>query len=505
MTAPFTTRRHFLQITGASATAACVGCDPKMRRAFLGPLGDKIDAVNLASFTSPQGAQPDLISHVLSRLSWGVAPGEYARVASLGPTPEEAVAKYLEESLATDSKKLAAAAEDLVRQRQGLVEHESILDQAGELYDYHPKELNFELTRAALLRAVHSPHQLYEVMVGFWSDHFNIDSSKADCPWLKPYDDRTVIRDHALGKFADLLRASALSPAMLFYLDGRQNTNQGKPNENYARELMELHTLGVHGGYTQTDVLQAARCLTGWYAIGRDSKRFGVGKVEFISAKHDDGPKTVLGHEIPAGGGPKDLDILLEIVTNHPATPQFIATKLCRRFISDDPPASAVTATAQAFVKSQGDIRETLRALFATTEFLSVRKTKFKRPFHFLVSALRATGVPHECGREMQIALRRMGHMPFDYPTPEGYSDRGDDWMSTLLARWDFALRLGRGQIGVNNWQADTLLKAAGGEDGLTRHLLGRKPTADETRTLATAEGADRLAMLLSMPDFQQY
>jgi uncharacterized protein (DUF1800 family) len=498
-------RRRFIRVAGAGATAACLGCDAKMRKVFLGPMGDRIDAVRLAPFSNPAGDDVDLISHVLSRLTWGVAPGDYACTASLGRTAEEAVDHFIEASLAGDSAQLARNSGELTRRLQGFSRGESILDEAGELYDYHPKELGFDLTRAALLRAVHSPDQLYEVMVAFWTDHFNIDSSKADCRWLKPLDDREVIRRHAFGRFSELLAASATSPAMLFYLDGRDNTNQGKPNENYARELMELHTMGVHGGYTQTDVLEAARCLTGWTVIGRDSKRLGIGKVEFIADRHDDGPKRVLGQTIAAGGMANDLTQLLEIVTNHPATPRFIAAKLCRRFISDEPPENAVTATAAAFASSKGDIRKTLRALFATDEFRTVRRTKFKRPFHFLVSALRATGVPHQCGKEVQIALRRMGHMPFDYPTPEGYSEQGDDWLSTLLARWDFALRLGRGQIGVTTWQAATLLQAAGGEAGLAAHLLGRKPTPDETRSLAAVAATDRLAMLLAMPGFQQY
>jgi uncharacterized protein (DUF1800 family) len=499
------TRRHFIRLAGAGAAAAGVGCDAKMRKVFLGPLGDRIDAVRLAPFASPEGADVDLVSHVLSRLTWGVAPGDYARAAGLGATADEAVDRFIEASLAGEPAQLAENASELARKLQGLRHGESILDDAGELYDYHPRELGFELTRAALLRALHSPDQLYEVMVAFWSDHFNIDSSKADCRWLKALDDREVIRRHAMGRFSELLAASATSPAMLFYLDGRDNTNQGKPNENYARELMELHTLGVHGGYTQTDVLEAARCLTGWTVIGRDSKRLGIGKVEFIPARHDDGPKRVLGQVIAAGGMANDLPQLLEIVANHPATPRFIAGKLCRRFISDEPPAGAVAATAAAFASSRGEIRQTLRALFATPEFRTVRRTKFKRPFHFLVSALRATGVPHACGKEVQTALRRMGHMPFDYPTPEGHSELGDDWLGTLLARWDFALRLGRGQLGVTTWQPATLLQAAGGETGLARHLLGRQQTPDEARSLAAVPAADRLAMLLAMPGFQQY
>src|SRR3989442_372228 len=178
-----------------------------------------------------------------------------------------------------------------------------------------------EMTRATILRAVWSERQLYEVMVHFWTDHFNIDCSKADCRWLKAADDRDVIRRHALGRFPDLLRASALSPAMLWYLDGRANRKQqdnDKPNENYARELLELHTLGIHGGYTQRDVMEVARCLSGWSV--RSVKQLRKGSVEFHPGLHDDGAKLVLGRAIPAGLGQQDLDRVLEIVALHPAT-----------------------------------------------------------------------------------------------------------------------------------------------------------------------------------------
>src|SRR5207302_4720804 len=159
--------------------------------------------------------------------------------------------------------------------------------------------------------------QLYEVMVRFWSDHFNIDPSKGDCKWLKAADDRDVVRAHALGRFSDLLRASALSPAMLWYLDGRVNRRarpDEKPNENYARELLELHTLGVHGGYTQRDVMEVARCLTGWTVRGTKQAKFGLGTVEFSVRLHDNGEKTVLGQRIAPGGGERDIDRVLEIV-----------------------------------------------------------------------------------------------------------------------------------------------------------------------------------------------
>lgn len=496
------TRRGFLRMAGAGAALAGVGCDDKTRRLMLGSMAKKFESGAIEPFTSPQGASVDLISHVISRLTWGAAPGDYQRVVAMGESPEQAVAKFIDSHLNYRGD-LAKESSHQVRALEEIME-----PLIGEMYDYSPRQLNFELTKAALWRAVHSPHQLYEVMVSFWSDHFNIDSSKADCRWLKPWDDREVIRKHALGNFAQLLRASALSPAMLFYLDGRANKRckpEEKPNENYARELMELHTLGVHGGYTQADVMEAARCLTGWTVDGRDGKMFQTGKVKFLAQNHDDGEKTVLGVKIPAGGKEKDLDKLLEIVTTHPSTSKFVAEKLCRRFVADEPKATTVSSVASAFAKSGGDIRTTLKTLFATEEFLDARGTKFKRPFHFLVSALRAVGSDSDCGMPLQLALRRMGHMPFDYPTPEGYSDKGADWMSTLLARWDIALRLGRGQVGDSPVKVEELAKAAGGEDGVARHILKRSLKPEETEALAATEKTDRVALLLAMPDFQLY
>jgi uncharacterized protein (DUF1800 family) len=354
-------------------------------------------------------------------------------------------------------------------------------------------------------------------MVQFWSDHFNIDPSKGDCKWLKVVDDREVIRQHALGKFADLLRASALSPAMLWYLDGRVNRRANpadRPNENYARELLELHTLGVHGGYTQKDVMEVARCLTGWTVRSVGNKPyFQIGKVEFDPALHDFGAKTVLEQTIPSTSpalakdileqrGRHELDRVLQIVVAHPATARHLSAKLCRHFIADNPPAEAVAKVAEAFSKSEGDIRQTLRALFQTDEFLHARGHKFKRPFTFVVSALRASGANTDCGMDIIDYLKRMGHAPFNYPTPEGYPDQASPWMGTLLWRWNFAVALSQNSIKGTRTNLDALRGAAGGDEPLMAHLLGRKPSAIEAR--AFADSGDGLALMLASPAFQR-
>ncbi len=485
-------RRNFLQTSGGATLLATAGCDqiPK----DLLPFGPPAKVVG--PFTSPSSPSIDLISHALNRLTFGAAPGDYERVQKLGATPEAAIHAFIDQQLAPD--KINDAVADYAVRR-----FETLTEPIGELFEYKEKFLLEQLTRGTLLRVVLSERQLYEVMVQFWSDHFNIDPSKGDCRWLKTADDREVIRRHALGFFPNLLRASALSPAMLWYLDGRVNrkrTHDDKPNENYARELLELHTLGVHGGYTQRDVMEVARCLTGWHV--RSKELTDIGAVEFNPKQHDNGAKEVLGETIPAGLGEKDLDRVLEIVALHPSTAQHIATKLCRRFIADEPPAAAVKTVAEAFTKNQGDIPETLRSLFSTEEFSNTRGNKFKRPFNYIVSALRATGADTDGGKPLIDYLLRMGHAPFHYPTPDGYPEVAAPWMATLLWRWNFAVSLSEHRIGGTRVNREELLKNAGGEAGLIAHLFRRTPTAEETE--AYRQSGNGLALLLASPAFQK-
>jgi uncharacterized protein (DUF1800 family) len=304
---------------------------------------------------------------------------------------------------------------------------------------------------------------------------------------------------------------------MLWYLDGRVNRRanlEHKANENYARELLELHTLGVHGGYTQKDVMEVARCLTGWTVRSKDKPPyFQIGKVEFQVAQHDFGVKEVLGERIPATPaslaavererlGRGELERVLQIVTLHPATARHIAEKLCRRFIADEPPSSAVDAVAAAFTRTSGDIREVLRVLFATEEFRQQRGNKFKRPFTFIVSALRGTDARTDAGLEIIGYLRRMGHAPFNYPTPDGYPEAAAPWMGTLLWRWNFAVALSQNKIAGTRVDAAKLLANAGGDAGLMAHLLGRRPTAEETQAYHDSDAG--LALMLASPAFQR-
>ncbi|SPE60958.1 conserved exported hypothetical protein [Verrucomicrobia bacterium] len=500
-------RRKFLRV-GASTVAliAAAGCDrmPRELRALLS-LPPRPDG----PFQPPAQASIDFVTHVLNRTAFGARPGDYEKVRKLGATPEEAARAYLSLQLHPD-KIDDADAQYAVRR------FETLNEPLGELFEYQDDLLHHELMRGALTRAVLSERQLYEVMVQFWSDHFNIDPSKGDCKWLKVADDREVIRKHALGKFPDLLRASALSPAMLWYLDGRVNRRENladKPNENYARELLELHTLGVHGGYTQKDVMEVARCLTGWTVRSLGERpNFQIGKVEFKPQQHDFGAKEFLGQRIVAAPprlslekrkqvGQHELERVLEIVTHHPSTAQHLGAKLCRHFIADDPPANAVTSVAAVFSQTGGDITATLRALFDTDEFRAQRGNKFKRPFDFVASALRATGARTDASLEIIDYLLRMGHAPFNYPTPEGYPDKAAPWMGTLLWRWNFAVALSENRIKGTHVEVETLRANAGGDAGLMSHLLGRKATNDEAQAYH-GSGAG-LALLLASPAFQ--
>src|SRR2546421_3700960 len=325
----------------------------------------------------------------------------------------------------------------------------------------NPYMVVMELQRAALLRAVYSERQLYEVMVGFWENHFNVFANKDDDRYLLTSFDRDTIRPFAMGRFRDLLGATAHSPAMLYYLDNWRSSvprpypaTKDKPagvdgglNENYARELMELHTMGVDGGYTQKDVQEVARCFTGW-TIQKPNEE---GLFLYRPGLHDKGEKIVLGHKILAGGGLADGERVLDILAAHPATARFIATKLARRFISDEPPQSVIDRAAQVFLKTDGSIRETLRAIITSPEFFSTAsyRSKVRSPLEYVAAAMRALNADTDGDRPVLDAIGRMGQPVFGRITPDGYADRADQWLSSgaMVARFNFASALATNRI----------------------------------------------------------
>ncbi|MGI8468816.1 MAG: DUF1800 domain-containing protein [Pyrinomonadaceae bacterium] len=325
----------------------------------------------------------------------------------------------------------------------------------------NPQMVVNDLQRAAVLRATYSERQLNEVMVDFWENHFSIYAQKDADRWLLTQFDREAIRPFALGRFRDLLGATAHSPAMLFYLDNwtssvvrKYPATKDKPersvggiNENYARELMELHTLGVNGGYTQKDVQEVARCLTGW-TVRKPNQE---GTFIFNPQAHDNGEKIVLGQKIAAGGGIADVEKVLDILAAHPSTAKFIATKLARRFLGDNPPPAVINQAAQVFLKTDGSIRETVRSIITSPAFLSptAYQTKVKSPFEFVVSSLRILGAETDANSPLLNWIAKMGEPLFGHITPEGYPDQSDEWLSSggLLVRFNFANALATNRI----------------------------------------------------------
>jgi uncharacterized protein (DUF1800 family) len=306
-----------------------------------------------------------------------------------------------------------------------------------------PAEVIAELQQATLLRAIYSERQLFEVMVDFWTNHFNIYIGKEQDKWFKTVDDREVIRAHALGKFPDMLLASAQSPAMLEYLDNRVSV-KGKPNENYAREIMELHTLGVDGGYTYPDIQNVARAFTGW-TIAPPRVAGDKGYV-FNAKQHDTDAKTVLGIAIPKGGGESDGLKVIDILAHHPSTAKFLATKLVRRFVSDTPPDSLVQSVAATYTKTGGDIREMLGLILHSDEFKNSYGLKMRRPLEFVAGTLRTLGVTVSPGDAdiLRGVMTLLGQPLFQWSTPDGYPDVYGAWINTngLLNRWNVVLNL---------------------------------------------------------------
>jgi len=369
----------------------------------------------------------------------------------------------------------------------------------------------FELEIATLLRVVYSPRQLFERMAVFWSDHFNISLLGDLGVFLKPTDDREVIRRHALGRFGDLLRASAQSPAMIDYLNNNTNV-RGHPNENYARELMELHTLGVDGGFTQEDVREVARAFTGW-SFGETGTDFGV--FVFHAEDHDTQPKTVLGTALPAGGGVEDGLAVLDLLAAHPSTAHFLARKLLRYFWGYEPEAETVARVAAVYLETDGDIRAVLRSVLSWFE-LAVATPKLKRPLHLMTSALRALFADVEDPFFLLQSLLAAGHLPFNWGPPNGYPDTLDYWSGALLPRWNFAAEVLVPEVSGLSFDLSYLDPQAPVEalvDGMSQVLGGTfSETTRQTLTLFLAEQPptperlrEALGLLIASPEFQYY
>jgi len=462
----------------------------------------------LASGASAHAATPTppaddaAIVHALSRLAFGARPGDIERVKAIGLAawierqlePRRLDDRAVEQTLATLPSLPMSIAELHKEYPRPPARDKSADPQMTPraLYERPPPEkrpirIVAEMQAARLVRAIESERQLEEVMVDFWFNHFNVHAAKGEVKWYLTSYERDVIRPHALGRFGDLLRGTATHPAMLFYLDNWLSTrpdftprfgpNRGKRaglNENYARELMELHTLGVDGGYTQKDVTEVARAFTGWTIDRpRDAARF-----VFRPLVHDRGEKTILGLRISAGGGQDDGERVLSLLLHHPATARFIATKLVRRFVSDEPPPALVERVAATFRATEGDIKAMLRALVTSPEFWApeARRAKIKKPFEYVASAVRAVGghVDARAGFALARYAAEMGEGLYGAQPPTGYPDRAEAWVNAgaLLARMNFALALTQGRLPGVTLDVSALAVDRGAPDAALERLL---------------------------------
>jgi uncharacterized protein (DUF1800 family) len=499
-----------------------------------------------APAAAPSAADPAgdaAIEHVLNRLGYGPRPGDVEAVRRLGldryvkqqlhpqDVPENPLlARRLAElrTVSLDTRTLLARY-DLPREAKLEIQKKraEMTGEAGEdearaarrelarkyrdQMDGPPRQVVEELQAAKVLRAALSTRQLDEVLVDFWMNHFNVFANKGPVKFLVGAYERDVVRARAWGRFEDLLKATAESPAMLFYLDNFLSVDPNAPpreragrgpraasrrggfgfarpraerprpdrpagpgdgqgrrrglNENYAREIMELHTLGVEGGYTQKDVTEVARCFTGWTI--RDLRR-GDPEFVFDERVHDRGDKTVLGQAIK-GGGRDEGDRVIALLANHPSTARFVSYKLARRFVADEPPASLVARAAAAFTRTRGEIRAVVETIVTSPEFRApeARQAKVKTPLEFVVSAVRASGSDVEDGRALARRIADMGMPLYLQQPPTGYKDTADAWVSTsgLLARMNFAVDLAGGRIAgapVDPIQLGTTAEAQG-------------------------------------------
>jgi uncharacterized protein (DUF1800 family) len=513
-----------------------------MKRPGAARLVTLVLAATMLASAAPAVSDERAVAHLLSRATFGPRPGDVARVRALG------AAAWLEQQLhpeRIDDAAIDAALQSLASLRMSISEllreyprlDPRVNSQGGlagvvsnpptsmtrrELLERYPAEkrpqrIVAELAAARMVRAVASERQLQEVMADFWFNHFNVFAPKGAVRWYVGDFERTVIRPHALGTFPDLVRASARHPAMLFYLDNWLSVrpdftvpigpNRGRKaglNENYARELMELHTLGVDGGYTQKDVTEVARAFTGW-SIERPQQD---GRFVFRPHVHDDGEKVVLGTRLPARSGQQDGERVIELLVRHPSTARFVATKLVRRFVSDGPPPALVARVADAYRHTGGDVKSMLRVIFTSDEFRApdAERAKIKKPLEFVASAVRAVGgtVDARGGFQLARAAAEIGETLYGAQPPTGWPDRAAAWVNagTLLARMNFALALVEGRLpGV---RIDTSAMATGSEpqdprltlDRVLATLLNGRVSADTRRVLETQLAEPRITRL---------
>jgi len=520
------------------------------------------------SLAADAGGDPSEALHVLNRLAFGPAPGDLERVTRMGASawiaeqmqPERlALPAFLADRLASlrlpgltqrelvrEYREAARAAKQARQAETAGADGKKAPTEQGAERRQEVARVYVEAGEERLLQALHSPRQLQEVLVDFWFNHFNVFQGKNLDRVLTENYEREAIRPFVLGRFRTMLGATAKHPAMLVYLDnalsvapGFQPRRGGKAsglNENYARELMELHTLGVDGGYTQQDVTELARILTGWtMAPERMGRRLaermgGNGDSLFVfdAQRHDNGTKTWLGHSVPPRGqleGEQALDVL----ARHPSTARHISFKLARRFVVDDPAPALVDRLARRFLDSDGDLRAVMQSLLDSPEFRDPRPLKFKTPYQYVLSAVRATGIVTTNVRPLIGTLAQLGQPLYGCQTPDGWHDTEADWLNpnAITQRVNFATALASGKLPLQRVddpdapmnglkamqrQTDRAMRSDQAVDGATPpsdadELLATlgPQISDKTRAaVVAAPPALRAALVLGSPDFMR-
>lgn len=378
----------------------------------------------------------EVTSHVLTRLAFGPEPGQVNEVS------REGWQRWIEQQLSPDSIADDSLDKVVAKKCPSLAMDLTALQQLDN--DKDRGRIKDELREAVLLRAVHSKRQFQEVIVDFWRNHLNVDVNKV--PFLATHYEEHVLRKHAFGKFEDLLLASARHPAMLVYLDNFVSNKQGL-NENYARELMELHTLGADNYYKQPDVIALARTLTGW-TCGWQNDAGGAKEYRFFynPQMHDSSVVNVVGLDIQGDGGMADGEKAIRYLANHEGAARFICTKLCRYLINDTPSPALLDRVIAVYSKTGGDLKEVYRAIIFSPDFLDAKnfRAKFKTPFEYTISALRAADAQIDSPQQIFRELKLMGQPIYECEDPPGYSDQREAWLDPgiMVYRWNFAIAL---------------------------------------------------------------
>jgi uncharacterized protein (DUF1800 family) len=467
-------------------------------------------------------ADPKVL-HLLNRLGYGPSPGDIERVSAMGvdryiqrqldlasiPEPEALTRKLAQfESLSWQPSTLLRLYADRQKVAQPIAQNsvQSPISPQSSGRNI-TKQIPDEAMQAKVLRSLESPRQLQEVMVDFWFNHFNVFVGKGRTRFLVGSYENQVIRPHAIGRFRDLLGATAKHPAMLFYLDNWQNTDPNSPgakgqfkglNENYARELMELQTLGVNGGYSQQDVMSLAKILTGWGLAKPKQQLADPSGFYFDASRHNAQDKVFLGQRI-AAAGQAEGEQALDILARHPKTARFISYKLAQYFVADEPPAVLVDRLSQVYISSDGDIKSVLNSLFQSPEFWSKTavNAKLKTPYHYAISAVRATGQSVTDATPIVAAIQQLGMPIYGRQSPDGYPNTQGTWLNpdAITRRISFATALAQGRL-------PGLRPANGLIPSTLRNTLGNRLAEKTELAIANSPANLQSALILGSPDF---